>query len=608
MPGAGVGYHVFARDTVNGTYINVNSDSDGNAGDGSGYDPTITADGRYVLFGSAATNLDPNRPIYPWYGIKDLYIKDLVTGVTRLVSTGTNGQYSDQGSGAGVISANGQYMAFLSSSTNLGVPAGTYGPGLYLKNLSSGEVTLINNTKYIWNTSLSGGRISISSDGQKVAFVDAGDDSPRAIQNVLLWNKADNSTTTVTNASIAGQYPVYTHLLTNSALTDNGSVVFSSRESDLVPDDTNGLSDVFLYGKPFDSTPPTVVGTSIPAPNANGWNNTDVTVNWATTDPDSAATIPAPTPVTAEGTNQIITSDLSCDPTNNCAAGSVTLNIDKQAPTLAIPVWANNPKPLSGTNSTATMTITATDNLSGIQKAEYFIGSTDPGQGNGAVMNVSNLRTNSDDSLSADLSTTFGTNFTTPGRYAINVRSQDPAGNWSDIETDYLIVYDQSGPTDVAASKQVVPSAANGDNLPGIADSGKNDKANLGFDVSYTTSGAVAASSYVNLDYAIGNACESHPQNCLSTNFAATTIAPNSIDWLTITNSGTVGAFQGTGTLTINDHGAVTTTNNPFKVVATASGTRSAAIYLYAPGANPSTASPLYQLTISASGNWVKIQ
>jgi hypothetical protein len=268
----------------------------------------------------------------------------------------------------------------------------------------------------------------------------------------------------------------------------------------------------------------------------------------------------------------------------------------------------NNPKTLSGTGSNATMTLVGTDNLSGIAKAEYFIGDTDPGQGNGATMMVTNQRLNSDGTHSADIGTTFGTDFTIPGRYAINVRAQDKAGIWSDIATDYLVVFDQSGPTNVAGNKQIVPSSDNGDVLPGLATGGKNDKANLDFDVSYTPSGTVAAGSYATLDYAIGNACKNHPENCLTTTFVANTTSPNSIDWLVIANSNTTGTFQGKGTLVINDHGTSTTSLNPFRVTTNVGSPRTAVLNIYAVGADPATATPLYQLHVSANGGWVKIQ
>jgi hypothetical protein len=609
IPGVPDGYDkIYVRDLANQTYILASSNIAGEVADSSSFDASMSADGRYVMYGSVANNLDPNRPSFNGFPRpSDQYIKDLQTGTVRTVSTGPNGEYGNARSFAGTISPDGTHIVFSSVATNFGYSVSGF-PNVYVKDITTGQLTFVTGGRNVPGTGVSSGSLSISGDNQHVLFIDAHNNDSVSVQDVMEWDQASGQLTMITIPPAPGTFPAPPHNVTTQALTFDGQAVFSSRTSNLVPNDTNGAGDIFFYGRLPDATPPTVSGSLVPAANSVGWNNTTVTVNWTATDADSPATTPAPTVVSTEGKNQVITSGPSCDPSNNCAIGSVTLNIDKTAPTLAIPVWANNPKPLSGTSSIATMTVTATDSLSGIAKAEYFIGNTDPGQGNGAAMNVGTIRINTDGTISADLSTSFGTDFTTPGRYAINVRTQDLAGNWSDVETDYLIVYDQTGPTDVTASKQIVPSADNGDNLPGIATSSKNDKANLDFDVSYTSTGNVAAGSYANLNYAIGNACKTHPENCLSTSFVATTVSPNSIDWLTLTNSNTVGTFQGKGTLTVNDHSAITTTSNPFKVVATIGSNNTAVMYIYAAGANPSTATPLYQLTISAHGNWVRIQ
>jgi len=378
---------------------------------------------------------------------------------------------------------------------------------------------------------------------------------------------------------------------------------------------TNGISPfawTFVADLSGDTVPPTVTGLADRPANGAGWYNAPVTITWSADDPSPSSgtpTTPPPTLVDSEGANQTITSDPSCDPAGNCATGSVTISIDKTAPTLNVPVWSANPKP---TTSSTTLTIPATDSLSGITNAEYFIGTTDPGQGSGTAMTLSNQQTNGSGAVtSSDLTTSFGTNFQ-PGVYKISVRAQDAAGNWSAPVSDYLVVFDPSGPTDVAASKKAAPLLANGDILPGLVSDTQNDKANLGFDVFLNTNGTPNSLSKLSLDYATGQACNSpHPSNCHTTNFVVTTTTPNAINWLSISGAnGSTGTFQGQGTLTIDG----TTTTNPFKVVAT-DGDRTTPVssddvvlQIFAPGADPATAPALYQLHIQAAGNWVKVQ
>ncbi|MEG3843435.1 DUF4347 domain-containing protein, partial [Microcoleus sp. herbarium14] len=101
---------IFLRDTVNSTttLISVNSN---------GYSlyPSISADGRYVSFESAATNLvngDTN-------GQLDIFLRDTVKNTTSRISVDSNGNQGNGESGASSISADGRYVAFASKASNL---------------------------------------------------------------------------------------------------------------------------------------------------------------------------------------------------------------------------------------------------------------------------------------------------------------------------------------------------------------------------------------------------------------------------------------------------------------------------------------------------------
>jgi hypothetical protein len=85
-----------------------------------------------------------------------------------------------------------------------------------------------------------------------------------------------------------------------------------------------------------DSTPPTIVATATPAPNAAGWRRTNVTVSFACSDSGSGvASCPPPVTVTTEGANQVI-SGTATDRAGNSATASVTVNLDKTAPAVTI--------------------------------------------------------------------------------------------------------------------------------------------------------------------------------------------------------------------------------------------------------------------------------
>src|SRR4029079_1646625 len=73
---------VFVRDRLTNTTTRVSIDSSGVEGNGPSTDPAFSADGRYVAFQSAATNLVPNDT----NGKIDVFVRDLQLGVTLRVS------------------------------------------------------------------------------------------------------------------------------------------------------------------------------------------------------------------------------------------------------------------------------------------------------------------------------------------------------------------------------------------------------------------------------------------------------------------------------------------------------------------------------------------
>lgn len=109
-------------------------------------------------------------------------------------------------------------------------------------------------------------------------------------------------------------------------------------------------------------TPPVVIGVPDRAPNDAGWFNAPVTIDWQATDLSGPATDPPATVASTDGANVTYTSALSCDPSFNCATGSVSLSIDTIAPALA-PTLSATTILLHGT---VTATPHASDDTSGV--------------------------------------------------------------------------------------------------------------------------------------------------------------------------------------------------------------------------------------------------
>jgi Tol biopolymer transport system component len=103
---------VFVRDMVAGTTERVSVATDGSEGDGDSYEPSISADGRYVVFTSDSDLLDPIDD----NGSTDVFRHDRLVDATALVSLDNSDLPAEFGAEAGVISGNGNVVAFTTDS------------------------------------------------------------------------------------------------------------------------------------------------------------------------------------------------------------------------------------------------------------------------------------------------------------------------------------------------------------------------------------------------------------------------------------------------------------------------------------------------------------
>ena len=220
-----------------------------------GYD--LSANGRFVAFESSADNLVAND----FNNGKDIFVRDLVSRTNTLVTVGSNGtsshSYPDLSrpfdSLAPVLSADGRFVAFESSASDLSATADTNGvPDVFVRDLQLGVTTLVS-VNQDGTAAANDGALSpaISADGQVVAFNSDSTDLV-ANQRVPIYNLfvRDLASRTTTLASVnatgtaggnAGVEDVFDALQfeTGSDLSADGRfVVFNSRASDLLASDT----------------------------------------------------------------------------------------------------------------------------------------------------------------------------------------------------------------------------------------------------------------------------------------------------------------------------------------------------------------------------------
>jgi Tol biopolymer transport system component len=302
---------VFVRDRVLGTTARVSVGSDGETPLGNGtefgnsLDPAISANGRFVAFMSSARNLIPGREIFETH----VYVRDLLTGTTEVVSERPDGQTTNGPASQPSLSADGRYVAFTSSSEGLVAGDDNLGRDVFVRDRETGTTTAVSvssagalpqygsfpqqseqpsisadgryvafssnardlvagddfndydvfvrdrvaGTTRMASVTATGEQAfggdsagpSISADGRFVAFhSNAGNLSPGGgfgTSDIIVYDVARNVTKPIT----LGQDFDQDDSVFPSLTADGGQVAFTSRSNDLVPNDTNGVSDVF---------------------------------------------------------------------------------------------------------------------------------------------------------------------------------------------------------------------------------------------------------------------------------------------------------------------------------------------------------------------------
>jgi Tol biopolymer transport system component len=137
--------------------------------DGGSERPSVSRDGRFVAFQSAAMNLVPGDV----NGKVDIFVKDLATGEVDLVSRSTTGMQADDNASWPSISADGRYVAFSSGADNLvaGVTSSSTGSHVFVRDRQQGTTIAADRTIAGTIGTGSATSASISANGRKVAFL-----------------------------------------------------------------------------------------------------------------------------------------------------------------------------------------------------------------------------------------------------------------------------------------------------------------------------------------------------------------------------------------------------------------------------------------------------
>ncbi|MFO0695327.1 MAG: hypothetical protein U0230_17320 [Polyangiales bacterium] len=242
---------VFLRDRTAHTTTRVSVSTSGVESNGASREVAISGDGTVVAFDSVAQDLvdgstetDTRSDVYLW-----------IAGTTTRVSNANAGGATGSGNGASThptLSADGRYVAFSSAATNLLAAIEFYGKtDIYLLDRTGGTMTRIN---LDLDPTASQGHCydpSISADGKRIAFV-----SDATVPNLIngfvngyVYDRPSNTFTFV-GKSLVGSAPNGGTGYGLALASGGGFIAFQSPASNLFPGDVNNAIDVFALALP----------------------------------------------------------------------------------------------------------------------------------------------------------------------------------------------------------------------------------------------------------------------------------------------------------------------------------------------------------------------
>lgn len=234
---------VYVHDRLTGAHSVVSVASDGTQGNGTSHYPSISADGRYVAFSSSATNLVPGDT----NGEVDLFVRDRETGTTVRASVASDGTQADDRLTSVpldlAISDDGRHVAFQSDATNL-VPGDTNGVAdIFHHDLTTGTTTRVSVSSAGTQAATGSDRVAISGDGSRIAFTGPGSLAGAGTGIRALLHDRTTGATTVVSTALDGTAAA---AWPSDISRDGRYVVFRSEASNLVGGDTGISSDVFV--------------------------------------------------------------------------------------------------------------------------------------------------------------------------------------------------------------------------------------------------------------------------------------------------------------------------------------------------------------------------
>jgi hypothetical protein len=231
--------------------------SSGSQANGHSEEPAISSDGFIVAFISEATNLVPGDI----NGVPDVFVHDRATGVTQRVSIASGGAEADDETFTLSLSSNGSFVAFGSFATNLVVGDTNDVLDVFVHDRNTGITERASVASAGTQADDESFSPALSSDGRLVAFRS---DATNLVLNdtnnrsdIFVHDRLSGMTERVSVASDGTQ--ANGDSISPAISSDGRYVAFSSEASNLVAGDTNDKADIFVHDR-LDDTTELIVG------------------------------------------------------------------------------------------------------------------------------------------------------------------------------------------------------------------------------------------------------------------------------------------------------------------------------------------------------------
>lgn len=238
---------VFIRSIQTNTLERISLSNDGTEANGKSEGFAISADGRYVVFASNASNLIANDS----NNARDIFVRDRIANTTKRVSLANDSSQANGASDLAAISANGRYIVFSSIASNLVAGDTNEMVDVFVRDLEAGTTELISaasNNSQSNNDSLSSGA-AISADGRYVVFYSYASNlvanDTNDLADIFVRDRQTGSTVRVSAADDGTEGNDIS--LSPAISADGRYIAFSSLASNLVAGDTNDTGDIFVY-------------------------------------------------------------------------------------------------------------------------------------------------------------------------------------------------------------------------------------------------------------------------------------------------------------------------------------------------------------------------